>query len=638
MNRAAMIILLAASTAMAEVTVTPVGQYVSVKGDEDKFREDVWLNDGWTGGGDVTLNQEIAKDVTLDFSGGGIVDEEDYRLHLAIAKKDLGFLRAGWTQYRRYFDPTGGYFRQFSPPSFTLAGDPHLDVGNIFVELGLRLPNVPKITLGYERQYRDGEKSFLEWGSVTQGGTTKKIFPALKDVDEHTDIFKVSVEHEIKGVRLADDFRYERYDTDTRRLTGSVNLDTSARQSVTIREEYKHDAFFNTFRMDSHFKEHIYWSLGYLYSTLDGDAGLNLVTTPTTGPNDRNWLTRVVDVDTDSHVVNVNTMFGPYRGLTIYGGVQAEKTENDGFTDALLTTGTSTLTNLINTSNDKRSVEETLGLRYTKIPFTTLYAEARWTQQEIDLNERDAQFRRETDTDVSRQDYRIGFNTSPLRRVNLAARYRYATYQNDYSHDVDTEPGYSAFITAQDFTTEEIMTKLTVRPHAKVSAAFTYQLVATDIKTGTAAIPLITPRGSRYSGNYDANIYSASLTVTPVARLYLSGLFSLQDTRTVSEGLEYDGNVYTAVGTAGFALDNKSDLTVEYSYSRSDNFTDNSATGLPLGLDYQRHGFIAGVSRKISENVTARLRYGWYQYNETSNGGINDYTAQLAVASCSIRF
>jgi opacity protein-like surface antigen len=100
----------------------------------------------------------------------------------------------------------------------------------------------------------------------------------------------------------------------------------------------------------------------------------------------------------------------------------------------------------------------------------------------------------------------------------------------------------------------------------------------------------------------------------------------------------YKGDVYTIMTTTGYALDDKTDCTLEYSYSRSDNFSDNSAAGLPLGLDFRRHALIAGVSRKISKNVIARLRYGFYDYDEPSTGGINNYTAHLVNASCTVHF
>ena len=644
-----------ATNAAPEISITSGGQYVTVKGDREKFREDQWGRDGWSGGvEEATYHQAFGKDWTLDLKGLGIYDEDDYKLRLDLTKKDVGFVHAGFTEYRQYFDRTGGFFRSFAPSSFELGHNLGMKIGDIFFDVGLTLPGLPKLVLGYERQFKDGDKSLLEWGGVTQGTETRKIFPSFKNVDETVDIFKVSLDHDIKNVHLADQFRYEWYRNDTRREDTSVNLNTSASQTVTVREEYHHDDFYNAFRMDSHLNDKVYWSLGYLFNTLNGGGDLSVVTPPPVGPFDKNWATQALDVQLDSHVANLNTMFGPFAGLVINAGLQAEKTDTHGFTDALLTAGVSpATTNLLHSSEDQKSLEETLGLRYTKIPYTTLYAEGRWTEQQIDLEESETEngstslgdaFARDTDTDIFRQDYRVGFNTSPLRRLSLAGRYRHAIYRNDYDNEVDTEAGYPAFITAQNFTSDEVMGKLTLRPCSRFTAAFTYQLVATDIETSEAGVPLLVPKGTKRSGNYDASIYSVSATVTPISRLYLTGLFSFQDTRTVAfdnqnpSVIAYRGNVYTVVGTAGYALDGKTDLNVEYTYSRSDNFTDNSAAGLPLGIDNQRHGLIVGLQRKLTDHIIGRLRYGWYEYSERSNGGIDNYIAHLASASCTVRF
>jgi opacity protein-like surface antigen len=349
-------------------------------------------------------------------------------------------------------------------------------------------------------------------------------------------------------------------------------------------------------------------------------------------------------------VLNINTMFGPFAGLSFYAGAQAEQTKSHGFTDARLTEGVSpATTNLIHTTNNKQSIEETAGLRYTKIPFTTLYAEGKWTQEDIDLLESETQngaadFARDTDTTVGQQDYTAGFNTAPLPRMTLAGRYRHSIYENGYDHQVDTEPGYPAFIKAQNFTTDEITAKLTVRPLSRFSMAFKYQLVDTKIDTTTDALFPLVPGGTVRAGNYDAAIYSVSATVTPLSRLYLTGLFSFQDTKTTAFDngslavVDYVGNVYTVIGAAGYALDNKTDLTAEYTYSRADDAQNNAATGLPLGLAYQQTGVLAGLSRQLTKNMIVRLRYGFYEYHETSNGGINNYIAHLASATCSLRF
>ncbi|MCG3146832.1 MAG: hypothetical protein PCFJNLEI_00266 [Verrucomicrobiae bacterium] len=643
MKRVALILLFAATLSRAaapEITVTPGVNFATVSGNDDKFRADFGRDDGWMGGiGEATWHQDLGNETTFDFAARGA-----FQLQLDLTKKEVGYLRAGFSQFRKYSDTTGGFYQPFTTPSFQLAGDPHLDIGNITVEVGLTLPKLPLITLGYERQYRTGQKSLLEWGGVTEAGVTRKIYPSVKNVDEQADIFKIGVAYEIKNIQLDNQFRYERYETDTKRVTLEEG------KSVTVRETYQHDAFFNAFRLDSRLNEQVYWSVGYLYTTLSGDGGMSVNTALPVTAFDRNWVARVLDLGTESHVLNANLMFGPFKGLTLYTGVQAEQTDADGLTDALLTTGLSpTTTNQLQSTTDKTSLTETFGARYTKIPHTTLYAEARLTQQQIDLDEVQTgtaadNFVSQTDTEIFRQDYRAGFNTAPWRIVTFSGRYRYALYQNDYDASIDTAAGYPAYITMQDFTTDEVMLKLTVRPCTYFSASLQYQLVATDIQTGTAGVPALAPKGTRISGEYNANIYSVSATLTPISRLYLMGLVSYQDTCTkafdnqAAAVTAYNGDVYTVLGTAGFVIDDKTDATLECSYSFSDNFKNNAAAGLPLGLDNQRTSLIAGLSRKFTDKVSARLRYGWYQYNETSNGGLNDYTSQLVSAACTVRF
>jgi len=621
--------------------LTPGLTAVSVTGDKQKFREDNWLGNGFSGGiENATLHRELTKDTTLDATGRVYFDQHDYKLELAITKTDVGYIRTGFTQYRKFFDNTGGFYRGFAPASFTLNRELGLDIGDVYFEAGLTLPKLPQIVVGYERQYKTGSKSLLAWGPVTQGGTTRNIFPSYEDLDEHTDIFHLSVDHDIKNVHVGDELRYEHYATATTRVDGN---DVT---TVAVHEDVHSDTFFNTFHMDSHLNEKLYWSLGYLYTTLDGGgASAGSMFSPTGGPN-VNWLATAIDNDLDSHVLNANVMYGPLAGLTFSAGLQGEKTESSGASAPLFTGGpVGTVTN--NSANNRESLDETFAVRFTKIPFTTLYAEGKWIEVRRTLNETetgaDTLALAESASDFQ-QDYRIGFNSSPLAHVTWTGRYRHLIDHNSYNYPTDTEVGYPGFITAQDFVTDEFMTKLTLRPVPRFSVSLMYQLITTDIRTGSESVAPLVPGGSLLTGNYDANVYSLSATLTPMARLYLTGYASYQDTRTATfvnqnpAVTAYKGGVYTIMGTAGYALDEKTDATFEYSYSASDNFTDNSASGLPLGITDHRHALMAGLSRKLRENVIARLRYGFYEFDETSNGGINNYRANLVSANCTIRF
>ena len=634
-----------------QVSGTPEVTYAKVSGNKQKFREDVGIKEGWNGGVEEgTLHYDINKDTTLDGEARFIIDEHDYKFQLQLKKQDVGFVRAGYTEYREYYDNQGGFYGSFTPPSLRLDRDLWVDNSDIFFEAGLTVPHLPKVTVGYERQTRDGDESLLEWGGVTQGATTRKIYPSFDDIKEHTDIVKLNAEYEISKVRLSDEFLYEHFSSDDTRNDASLNLNTSSSQAVTVHEDYHHDDFNNIFHMDCQVNEKVYWSLGYLHTSLTGNGDTQVSTAPTLGPLDSNWAANPIRVNLYSDVVNLNGMLGPFKGLVFYGGLQGEKTETHGFTDALLTQGTAlATTNLIHSSEDTESLSETIGARYTKIPYTTLYAEAQWNEEQVVLDQAETQddassLALDSNETALRQDYRVGFNTAPFPRMMLAGRYRHYIDHDDYDYDTDTVVGYPGFITAQDFTTDEVMGKLTLRPCSRFNVAFTYQLVSTDIRTSTEAVPLVAPAGTLQSGDYDATIYSVSATATPMSRWYLTGAFSLQDTRTTSFAnhdpsvLAYRGNVYTAMATTGYALDNKTDLTISYSYSRSDNFDNNSAAGLPLGLDFQRHALQAGVNRKIKKNVMAHLRYGFYSYDESSTGGFNNYIAHLASASCTVRF
>jgi hypothetical protein len=634
-----------------QLTGTPEVTYAKVSGNTQKFREDVGIKEGWNGGVENgTLHYDLGKDTTLDGEGQFIIDEHDYKFQLQLTKRDVYFVRAGYTEYREYYDNQGGFYQPFTPSSFRLERDLRIDNSDVFFEAGLTLPNLPKVTVGYERQSQNGDESLVEWGGVTQGGKTRRIYPSSNGIKEHTDIVKLNVDYDISKVHLLDEFRYEHFSSDDTRDDTSINLDTKSSQTVTVHEDYHHDDFNNTFHMDSHVNDKVYWSLGYLHSSLSGHGDIQVVSSAPPGPFDIGGTASPITVDLDSDVLNLNSMFGPFKGLFLYAGLQAEKTDTHGFSDALLTQSTSpATTNLIHSYENTESLSETLGMRYIKIPYTTLYAEGRWNEEQIYLDQTETQdsasslIMNQAETSF-RQDYRVGFNTAPIPRVTLDGRYRRYIDHDDFDYGTDTVDGYPGFITAQDFTTDEVMTKLTLRPCSRFSAAFTYQLVATDIRTGSEAIPVFTPGGSLQSGNYDANIYSVSATLTPLSRWYVTGYFSLQDTRTSSFANHapsvqtYRGNVYTAMGTTGYALDNKTDLTLEYSYSYADNFVNNAAVGLPLGLNFQRHEVQAGVSRKISTNVVARLRYGFYSYDESSTGGFNNYIAHLASASCSVRF
>jgi hypothetical protein len=636
------------------IVVAPSVSGVVVDGDDNKFREDWWVEDGIKGGLEsFTLRRDLGGGMTIEAQGRAIVPEEDYLIDLRVDKRDIGYMRAGYQEFRKYFDDTGGFFTSFTDSSFDLGKDMHLDIGRIFIEAGLILPDKPKVIIGYEHRFKEGKKSLLEWGRVDEGSFARNIFPAYKDIDEKVDVVRLEVSHDIANVHLGDEFRYENYRTDTRRFEEEFDADTdSTSKTVTVDEDYEHDAFYNTLHVSTHLNDKTFLSMGYLYSSLEGDASFSMTTLPGTGSHDKAWSSDVIDIDQDVHIVNVNAIFGPFHETTIYLGLQGELLEKEGDMDGDIEEppGTSNLAT-ISSEQDKGSVEETLGVRYAGLPRTTLYAEGRWTQQDIDLTELevengDLELDRDTDTDVRRQRYSIGFNNSPLPKTTIAARYRFKYRSNDYDHRVDQDAGgkiagYSAYILDQDIKTHEVMAKVSFRPLPRLRTSLQYQLVLMDIDTNEDTAPAST---DLQTTDYDASIYTVSVTATPLAGLFITGLVSYQDVEltTVSFAdapvVSYDGDVLTLAASAGMAIDSRTNLNVQYSYSMADNFEDISADGLPLGVENQRHAVLANLNRQITDNLSVLLRYGFYNYDDEASDGEDNYTAHMVGATCRLIF
>jgi len=134
--------------------------------------------------------------------------------------------------------------------------------------------------LGYEHQYRTGDKATLQWGPVSQGSETRNIFPAAKSIDEHTHVLKFDLDYERNGWIFGDSFRGEWTDLNTDRENVSrYALDVPDLLAVDkVHEGWRAFQGANTVRLDRQFKDWLYAFRGYLYSRLTADADFSLDT------------------------------------------------------------------------------------------------------------------------------------------------------------------------------------------------------------------------------------------------------------------------------------------------------------------------------------------------------------------------
>jgi hypothetical protein len=308
---------------------------------------------------------------------------------------------------------------------------------------------------------------------------------------------------------------------------------------------------------------------------------------------------------------------------------------------------------------DRSVFGQEVGLRFSKIPFTTLFAEARFRQEDIGEYQEELNgltpFLRDTDQQSRLKDFRVGFNTSPWRRFSFSGSFQRYENDSDYNHLLKQIPmtdltyeGYPAFIRHRQLLSKQGDAKLAVQVNAWLKTSLSYQRLANDYRTTTQPISIspstglpanISPGTGHLAGTYDSHIASINLTLTPWARLFFSATLAYQNAQTVTDAngspsvAPYTGNIYSTILSGNYAFDAKTDLVGSYTFSTADFSQNNVAAGLPLGIDYHQHGLQAAIRRRISKDTTFGLQYRFYLYTEPSSGGVNNFEAHAVFAT-----
>jgi hypothetical protein len=651
------------------VDLAPTFGWINVRGDEKKFRELHWTPEGWNGGFENFLLQQQL-DANQRFSLDGHALRDDYKVTLAIEHSAGRFVRAGFEQYRKYYDDSGGYYAPSTPPQFSLGRDLYLDLGKAWIEAGGITPFGLQLTGGYEYQFKQGDKSSTSWLPVDSANGPRNIYPAAKTIDEHVHVLRLDAGYERAGFRFEDNFRYEFYDLKTRQ-TGIFIEQTTRDASQILRDLQQSQNLANAFKVEKQPLDWLLLSAGYLCTRTDGDTSfdqtpVNSAGQPTFGIL---WNGEGITLEQSAHVFNANAQFGIWEQMTLSAGVQTEWNRQHLFGEANLDFGDPTdpinlITNRarLEGDHDRYTSEEKVLLRNTQLPFTVLYAELSFRQEQIDqfetqeestgLNQSD--FTRDTAASRDWKQYRAGFNVSPWTRVALNAYAQRRDHDDDFNHRVDEEPrgnspgqGYPALITARQNTVDEVGAKLVLRPASWLKTTLTCKILSGEYRTETDPVAAggdSSPGGRLLATEHDAHVYSLNATLTPWRRLYLFSTFSFQDSRTRTEDngnasiAPYRGHIYSALASARYALNERTDVNLSYTFSSADYAQDNVVSGLPLGIDYRSHTLRAGLGRRFWKRFSANLEYVWSRYDEPSGGGFNDFTANGVFGTVRVRW
>ncbi len=643
---------------------------VFVRGDSAQFmqRRQVPANAPFGGIEDLHWEQNIGKRGLFTLDGRAIADNHDYLLKLGVQHPDKGYLRAGYREFRTWYDGSGGYFppnRQwFNSPDDELA----MDRGEAWFEAGLTLPDKPVITLRYSHQFRDGQKDSTSWGDTTLTGlpppnNARKIVPSFLDIDERRDTVELDVRHTVSQTDFGLGFRYERLNQNNSRVE-KRNPGEANDRSITQQEEVTSDLYNAHGFSQTRINKTVLFTLGGSFTRLETSLGGRRVLSPATSPplvrNDEGFTGLAGGSQMNQYVANASVMITPRKYLTIVPSLRVEQQSQDGDTGYGEVAG---IAAPVPISNHRRQslldVSESLAVRYTGVKNWVFFSEAQWLEGQGRSRETETELEdpiglvlinRDTDSDRFTQKYKLGANWYPCQRANFSLQYYHKARANDYDHNVDSTPNssasgnrYPAFLVEQNFETDDLNFRVTWRPFRSVTLVSRYDFQLSTVDTRADLLSKI------QSGETTSHILSQSISWIPWYRLYLQGNATYAWDETTTPAVSLTGaaahlvaasknGYWNLSATAGFVLNDKTDLQMQYNYYRANDYLDNSKFSQPYGADDTAHGATVSLIRRINKNLRLTLKYGYSNYRDGASGGHRNYEAHLLASNLQFRF
>jgi hypothetical protein len=621
----------------------------AVSGDDAAFQSRYGNNGDFYGGIESFHFEKLLESGTFSVDGHALFGLEDYEVDLAYVRDDLGFIRAGYSEYRTWYDGSGGFLPGAGTPAgwddpITLSDDAlELDRGKLWFEAGLRMENLPAVTFGYEHRWRNGEKDSTIWGRELG---PKGVEPAFYDIDETSDIFLLDVDYTIQNTDLALSLRYQMDDNDNSRRTV-----TEAEPSAV--DVWDTDLFSSSLSSQTRLNDQMLLSFGYLFTTLDTDVDGTIHDTVNAISGGSQF---------GQHVANCSFWWNPIGDLVVVPSFRSEWQDIEATTSGP-GAGNST-TGVQDSDTDVFETTEELELRYTGLSNVVLYARGEWSQSDKDLvifeGGRNTRWS-DIETDASK--YVLGANYYPVSGLSLSTQYYYRNLDQDFRNSYDdlTDPSLDGQLYGHAMDTHNANIRVTWRALSCLTFVTRYDYQKATIENeafwnlGDVNNPRITD--SIDSAEITRHILSESVTWNATDRFYLQGSFSWVSSETDTPANErdhttntngasvdpsfipdWDNDYIVASLNAGYAVSKNTSLIFGCSYYGADNYLDNSSVAVPYGTDSDEYALTLTLLQQINANMVWNLRYGYFEGEDNADGGYNDYDAHMVSTGLQIRF
>ncbi len=644
---------------------------VVTHGDKAQFQQRHGVNTDVFGGiGDFHYEQDLGKRGSLKIDGHALFGNQDYAGRVQLSFPDIGYIDIGYNQFRTFYDGNGGYFPGNGQFFRLYDNELSLDRGDVWVELGLRMPNLPAITFRYEHTFRNGQKDSTEWGDTNLTGVfgTRNIVPTFLGIDEKRDVFTLDVKQTVGNTDLGLGLRYELTDNNNTRNIRRRPGETSDR-FLTERETVSSDLFSAHVFSETRFTEGVLLTAAYSFTTLDSDIGgtriygasYDSVFDPffvNRQTRDEGFINLTGGGQLTQNVAALNLSWNPVKDLVIVPSIRFEHEDLSNvssFIETNVSSGVTTQDPLeVQSDHDYWNVTESLEMRYTGIRNWSFYASGEWLQEDGTLNETEIaldtgaiDLARRTNSTIFNQKYKIGAIWYAMPRLNIATQYYFKKRNYDYDHPIDSTDNvppsgdrYPAFLINQNFETNDFNVRTTWRPCSNVTLVGRYDFQLSTIDNQGDFLAEV------QSAEITTHILSGTMTWTPLSRLYIQGTvhYVLSETNTPADQalpgiiLDFQNDYWNGTFSVGYVINDTTNVQADYFYYRADNFVNNAAFSQPYGAGAEEHAATVTLSKQFNRSLRGSLKYGYYSNQDDTSGGYNNYQAHLLAASLQFRF
>ncbi len=573
------------------------------------------------------------------------------------------------------------------------------NIGRLEAEVGLDLAGMPKVTLGYAYHSRTGNQSLGFRGlTYSMGGGEPALYPLWQDIEYTSHRFWALFSHRVGDFEITLRPEYEIFEGEreyTDRTFAGDRPPTFLLNERRVENQYDSRSFNGRLRIQGELiKDQLHMDTSWNYLNRDNDNNVDALGIARAGTKfDEKALSYLDNTHNSGDYQNrfdfTLTYVGwdiaqPWVGFQWRGGNQNNRASRfeDG-SNQVDVNGNPALPDEqwnFRTANEEYGWAESFGLEFRGLDKTKIIAKGEFEQIDVDYDW-SADFvplvgsipdlgnwRWEDTGHFNRYVASLQFNNKSFDDITLSGRYRYTVRMTNHDEDVDLaedKPGDADYQPHTSFvSTNPLYTTANTTSFYYPGTIGDTDLVSHDahLKVEWSACDWLTvaPRAQFQHDEYHRAadvvgeigtmnrwVLGLETTATPVDGLVFKNDYHFTDASTwtrahsftntlllVSEGGTYRGGLTPRATSDSQVLDSSLSYTIDELTLRT---TYQYATSNFLIHTYRHFGTV-GAEYRATDQVTIEGTFGYVQYWEEQNAGINDYDGPMGSLSLKARF